>query len=525
MNYFLLAVFWVIIVLASLFFNVINVKKSILDNVEESSRSFFQEIQSIRYWNASHGGVYVPITDSVKPNPYLIDSLRDVVTTGGLRLTKVNPAFMTRQLSEISIRDSLITYHLTSLNPLRPDNRADAWETKALKSFRNGKKEAFELIETDSRSEFRYMAPLIVEESCLKCHAHQEYKLGDIRGGISIDIQAINYLSSAKSQISSLSIIHSAILLFGLLGIYFFSRFSMKQFSIIDEKNAELEVKIIEKEESEEAINNYAQEILLSSKMLEDRAGELNITNAKLIESEKELLELNSMKDKFFSIIAHDLKNPLASFKDITCLMAENYNEFSETERLEFIELMKDSSKQIYSLLENLLQWSRSQTGKIIFDPDQIDIKMIADSTLSLLKIHSDNKKIRLINNIEKSLYAFGVANMISTVIRNLVSNAIKFTDENGEIRLKAKPEGDFVRVSIIDDGVGMKAGDMDKLFRIDVNHSTIGTGDEKGTGLGLILCKEFVEKNGGKIWVESKRGVGSTFSFTVPLKGGEEEA
>ncbi len=160
----------------------------------QTSRAFFHQIVLDRRWNANHGGVYVPITEQTKPNPYLIDPLRDIETKQGLKLTKINPAFMTRQISEIAQQDNGSQFHITSLKPIRPENKPSEWEAAWLKSFAKGAKEQGEFYLEKDVQKFRYMAPLITEKSCLKCHAHQGYKQGEIRGGISVTLPLFHKL-------------------------------------------------------------------------------------------------------------------------------------------------------------------------------------------------------------------------------------------------------------------------------------------------------------------------------------------
>ena len=186
--------------------------------VLNKSKAFFEQILVTRAWNASHGGVYVPVTPTTQPNPYIKDSLRDIVTVEGMELTKVNPAFMTRQISEIDNVTYDIRFHITSLNPIRPANKADDWETKSLYMFEHDTPEVIELIDSDSGSLYRYMAPLITEKSCLLCHSEQGYKLGDVRGGISISFPSDVYSKVVKEQIISFSIAHVIMLFLGIVG-------------------------------------------------------------------------------------------------------------------------------------------------------------------------------------------------------------------------------------------------------------------------------------------------------------------
>lgn len=230
------------------------------------------------------------------------------------------------------------------------------------------------------------------------------------------------------------------------------------------------------------------------------------------------LKEINSTKDKFFSIIAHDLKNPLGAFKNVTSFLLKNFKTLQEEEKLDFIDLMNQSAHHVYSLLENLLNWSRSQTGRLEFYPENFDLSMIVNDTIQLLKITAEKKEIELINKVESGSVVFADVNMITTVIRNLISNAVKFTHKNGTITITGiKQDDNFYQVEVADTGVGMSEDIKQKLFNIKHHHTTLGTGNEKGTGLGLILCKEFVEKSRGSIWVDSELEKGSKFCFTVP--------
>jgi len=237
-----------------------------------------------------------------------------------------------------------------------------------------------------------------------------------------------------------------------------------------------------------------------------------------LLESEKKLKELNATKDKFFSIVSHDLKNPFNTLMGFSELLINHYELLTETKIKNFHQLIYNTAKHGFNLLENLLEWSRSQTGTIKWKPEKIDLYKAINGTTGMLISAAENKKISLISAAEKETYVFADFNMISTVVRNLVSNAIKFTPENGMIRVEVEKKENQVIVSVIDNGVGISKSDSEKLFRLDVNHSTKGTSDEKGTGLGLLLCKEFVEKNGGTLTIESKVNHGSKFSFTLEL-------
>jgi PAS domain S-box-containing protein len=242
-------------------------------------------------------------------------------------------------------------------------------------------------------------------------------------------------------------------------------------------------------------------------------------TEAELHEKQEELQELNATKDKFFSIISHDLKNPIAVFLSISEMLSKMFEDFSPEELKDFLDEMNKSAKKLNSLLENLLQWSRAQTGRLQYNPDTFDLRDVVQNSIMLLKMNADKKNIGLISDVQEQSYVYADINMVDTVLRNLISNAIKFTPEKGKITISDEVKGEFREVSVTDTGLGISEEDINKLFRIDVHHTTIGTSKEKGTGLGLILCKEFIEKNGGEIWVESRLGEGTTFYFTLPTE------
>jgi signal transduction histidine kinase len=231
-----------------------------------------------------------------------------------------------------------------------------------------------------------------------------------------------------------------------------------------------------------------------------------------------QLTDLNATKDKFFSIISHDLKGPLNSLTSFSGLLINHTDSLSKDEIKMLAKDLDKSLKNLFALLENLLEWSRSQTGNIEFKAEPFDLTALLLQNKELLSTQAQNKNISLTFNPHSMLSVDAHRHSVNTVVRNLISNAIKFTPQGGTITLSTEVKENLLIVSIKDTGVGMPKEVIDKLFRIDTKHTTKGTADEKGTGLGLILCKDFIEKNGGKIWVMSEVGRGSTFSFQLPF-------
>jgi two-component system, sensor histidine kinase and response regulator len=244
---------------------------------------------------------------------------------------------------------------------------------------------------------------------------------------------------------------------------------------------------------------------------------ELNLTNLFLAKSREDLQLANSSKDKFFSIIAHDLINPLSVISGIAQVLIDRYDFMEVPDIKEILNSLNETSKHSLKLFENLLEWSRSQIGRIKCKTEEVDLSEITSYMIDLSRTAANNKNIQIINNIPDNTVVYVDRNMIETVVRNLISNAIKFTNPGGTISIGSKIIDKICEFSISDNGVGISEENQKKIFRIDENHSQEGTTGEKGTGLGLILCKEFVEKNGGKICVKSEIGKGSTFYFTLP--------
>ncbi len=237
-----------------------------------------------------------------------------------------------------------------------------------------------------------------------------------------------------------------------------------------------------------------------------------------LRQSEQQLRELNTTKDKFFSIISHGLINPFNSLIGFSELLINKFHEFGEQEKYEFIKRMNQSSRQGYFLLQNLLQWSRSQIGGIKAKKENIDIYDIVFNTMKVFKDSAELKHVKLENSVSKNIIAVADQNMVQTILINLLSNAIKYSKKGSCVRIESEIKDDLVHLHVVDEGAGIDESNIHKLFRLDIHFSTRGTSNERGSGLGLLLCKEFMDKIGGQIWVNSEKGKGSRFSISLKL-------
>lgn len=273
--------------------------------------------------------------------------------------------------------------------------------------------------------------------------------------------------------------------------------------------NAELEIKVRERTRDIEKSNYRLNMELIERHQAEDA----------LRKSEARLQDLITAKDKFFNVIAHDLKNPFTSLLGSTEILLSQYNRMTSNEVLELIQIVSESAQGGYTILQNLLDWSRSQTGMIVSDPETIHLKSIIQGNIEDLNYFSEKKNLIVANEVQDDLYVVADKNLLNAILRNLLSNAVKFTYNSGYINVTARQTRDEVTVSVKDTGIGIPESMIYELFMLETRYTRPGTAMEHGTGLGLKICKDFVEMMGGTIWVESTDNEGSTFSFTLPVR------
>jgi PAS domain S-box-containing protein len=274
--------------------------------------------------------------------------------------------------------------------------------------------------------------------------------------------------------------------------------------------------KIISIRESAKLIKDKKGKPLYIEGTVED-ISERVLAEEKIKKYNEELKILNANKDKFFSIIAHDLRSPFTALLGYSDLIVNEFDEMESDEIKQFVKYINDEAKNVYGLLDNLLAWSRIQRGQFAYSPSDFSISSTIEKAITLFKDTAKNKNVELTTAVTNNISVFADENSFFTALRNLISNAIKFTPDGGKITIDASVNDNFVEVSVEDTGVGINETDIKKLFKPDVHHTTIGTSNEKGTGLGLLLCKELIEKNDGEISVSSEVGKGTKFTLKLP--------
>jgi len=290
------------------------------------------------------------------------------------------------------------------------------------------------------------------------------------------------------------------------------------RFLVIERKNNLLHT------QKEEIITNNLKLHSLNSDLVKqnEKTAELNEklnkTNNQLVQSEQHLRELNATKDKFFSIISHDLRNPFASIVSFSRILQRDLNQLDENELMDLARELDKSIFKINNLLDNLLHWSRSQSGRMKFEPEYLVLNDLIQENINLFQPVSSAKKVMITNQVDPNLVVFADLNMVHTIVRNLLSNALKYSESDQTVEITSQVVRKMAHVIIRDEGVGMDPVQMTQLWNPNKFYTTYGTRDEKGSGLGLILCKEFTERNGGEIFAKSEKGRGSEFIFSLPL-------
>ncbi|MFZ3136282.1 MAG: DUF3365 domain-containing protein [Thermodesulfovibrionales bacterium] len=467
-----LAVVWTIVIATSLVWHVVETKKMTLEEAQIQARATYEKDIVYRRWNAGHGGVYVPVTKETQPNPYLSDvPERDITTPSGKALTLMNPAYMTRQAHELEKRKLGVRGHITSLNPIRPENAPDPWETEALRAFGRGEAEINSVKEIEGKKYMRLMRPLITEKGCLRCHSKQGYHEGDIRGGISVSIPMEFFLAIERRQILTFALVYGLLWMVGLIGI------------------------------------GLGTQRLMRTERKRKRAEEA------LLERTAQLEEANKELEAFSYSVSHDLRAPLRHISGFAKLLEKEAGATLNETNKEYLTTISDSAKRMDKLIDDLLTFSRIgrlETRKTRVNPKQL-IQEVID------ELQEEIKGRDLIWKIGELPHMYGDRSMLRLVFINLISNALKYTRtrEQAIIEIGCEPKSDKNIFFIKDNGVGFDMQYADKLF--SVFQRLHRQEDFEGTGIGLANVRRIIRRHGGETRAEGFVGKGATFYFSFP--------
>ncbi|MEJ1297114.1 MAG: DUF3365 domain-containing protein [Candidatus Sedimenticola sp. (ex Thyasira tokunagai)] len=470
----ILIIFWFLVVVTSAINNIYLARSHAEEISSSQAETMFEHIVLTRSWNARHGGVYVPIAASTQPNPYLQVPDRDVVTEKGVKLTKINPAYMTRQVGELALESGGVQFHITSLDPIRPQNAPTPWERAALERFELGEKAVGEFL--DDEQKYRYMAPLMVTKGCLKCHAEQGYKLGDIRGGISVTHSAEEILHNRQHTIVNTLVIHTLVLIFSIFSWILYRRSQRRMQSLR-----------VEKEAAEQA---------------------------------------NTFKGAFIANISHELRTPLNAIIGMSHIL--NEDELKPSQR-DHVQRISEAGKRLNSMINQMLDFSQIDAGAMELNLAPLQLRRPVQESVELMRYKAQKKGLSLSTEFQEgaSRWLQGDALHLQQVLLHIIDNAIKFTQAGGvKVVVVSTPAGNRrynVELRIEDSGIGMGAS-AERLRMHDFTQiENYRTRRRGGVGLGLTLSRKLLELMGGSLKIDSEVGRGTRVTVQLVLEGAEE--
>lgn len=479
---------WVLVVTALAMLDLYQVRQTSREMAIKEARAHFNKDQAFRLWASSHGGIYVPVTERTSPSPFLEHvPERDIQTPGGKSLTLMNPALMIRQVMDEYAGLHGILGHITSLKPLRPETAPDEWESESLWKFEKGVKEVAEFADIDGEPYVRYMRPIFAREDCLHCHAGQGYKVGDVKGGISISVPMAPYLASTQKTVTVHAVSFVVLLFLGLSAVGFMRHKLMREMRDRDQTEIDLR---------------------LARDALSERTAELTKSNVLLNQS-------NSALNEFASIASHDLQEPLRKIEAFGNLLRSRHADRLSDEGLDCIQRMQMAAGRMHELIESLLDYSRLSTKAKAFSP--VDLAELMREVL-------DDLEVRLLQT--GGIVHVGDLPVIEAdrcqmrqLFQNLIANGLKYHKDGVDpiLKISCIPHGKrFQQLRVEDNGIGFDEKYLDRIFA--PFQRLHGQGRYKGTGIGLAICRKIVECHGGSITARSTPGVGSVFIVTLPV-------
>ena len=473
-----LAIGWSLAIAALLSINVLHERSQTVETARTQARSNFQRDVVYRQWNAASGSVYVEVSKDVKPNPYLAHMPdRDVVTSSGKKLTLVNPAYMTRLVFDLAAQGQEVRGHISSLRPVRSQNASDSWETEALQAFARGETEVSSLQQVAGTSYMRLMGPLVTEQACLKCHGKDGYRVGDIRGGISVAVPMEPLWKIARQNVLLYILSFALLWLTGLAGIFTGA--------------SRLRATIDQRDRAEQEIVDLNRNLLSMTAALESSNHEL---------------------ESFCGTVSHDLRSPLMCIVGYCQLLQQLPDDLHLDNCGQYTGIIFDQARRMDKLIDTLLDFSRVCGGELT--RETADLSRIAAGVALELQLAFPQRDARFA--IAEGVTGYGDPALLRVVMQNLLGNALKYTGKRVDalIEFGVTTEEKETIYHVRDNGIGFDTSQGEKMF--EAFNRLPNSEEFEGNGIGLATVKRIVNRHNGRIWCEGELGRGAGFYFTL---------
>ena len=509
----------------TLYFIDKNHKKLVIEQVDQQARALFRQVVLTRRWIADHGGIFIEKVPWNEPSPYLAEP--EIIDVQGRKYIKQTPAMVTKELSKYAREKGLYWFNITSLKLVNPANAPDEFERSALHSFETGQvKEVSKISNIESNYFYRYIAPLYIEESCLQCHSHQGYKVGDVRGAISVTIPMESALSMIKSGRRGLLLVSGVTISVLMIVLYIMMKelvlrpihqlkTSIEDFSI--GKNTQTAT-VLTGDELEVLGNSFVEMSKTLTEYHADLEKKVQLATQSLEQANARLTELNEKKSDFIAQISHELRTPMTSIKGameyLTAKVPKIAQRSSDTQDImEFLDVIKKNADRLIRMVNDTLDLERIESGMFDLQYENINLLSLIKEVVISFQSTTNERDITFKIVSSPDIYVHADQDRIGQVLINLMSNAINFSPDGSEILISVSVSQGKATVTVTDEGPGIPEGIREKIF-----DKFYKVGEKPGTGLGLAISKGIIEAHKGEIRVLRNVQKGSAISFTIPL-------